>query len=88
MAPIIGYSNTRVNPTYSAESKGEYGQWLYTSVSRPAKVTGNGNNQPIENRNRQASFATLLKQAEQDNFKKSDVQLRPANRQVTIDILA
>lgn len=86
MAPIIGYSNTRINPTYSADNKGEYGQWLYAPVSRPAKVTPL--NQPIDNRNRQASFATLLKQAEQDNLLKSSVELRPTNRQTSIDILA
>ena len=86
MAPIIGYSNIRVNPTYSAESKKEYGLWLYAPVSRPAKATPL--NQPIDNRNRQASFATLLKQAEQDNTPKTTVELRPANRQTSIDILA
>lgn len=87
MAPIIGYSTTRVNPTYYADNKGEYGQWLYAPVSRPAKATPLS--QPIDNRNRQASFATLLKQAEQDNTtEKSTVELRPTNRQTSIDILA
>lgn len=86
MAPIIGYSNTRINPTYSAENKGEYGQWLYAPVSRPAKAPPL--NQPIDNRNRQASFATLLKQADQDNTPKPTIELRPTTRQTSIDILA
>lgn len=86
MAPIIGYSNTRVNPPYSAESKGEYAKWLYTPNFRPVKATPD--NQTQDNRNRQASFASLLKQAEQDNSTKSNVELRPNNRQTTIDILA
>lgn len=87
MAPIIGYSNTRVNPTSSTENKAEYGQWLYSSNFRAIKATANA--QPIDNRNRQASFATLLKQAEQDNApKSSNIELRPTNLQTSVDILA
>lgn len=86
MAPIIGYSNTRVNATVSSENKDEFGKWIYTPNFRAIRATANS--QPIENRNRQSSFATLLKQADQDNTPKSGVELRPANRPSIIDILA
>ncbi len=87
MAPIIGYSNTRVNAPVSSENKDEFGKWLHTPNFRAVKTAANVQN--VENRNRQASFASLLKQAEQENgIKSSNIELRPANRQSFIDILA
>lgn len=87
MTPTIGYSNTRVNSIDSSSEKDEFGKWIHTPNFKAIRSASNA--QDVNNRTRQMSFATLLKQADQDNGKAAQVELRPANRQFTnIDILA
>jgi hypothetical protein len=86
MAPIIGYSNIRVNSIDTTSEKDEFEKWMHGPNFRAIK---SATAQAVENRTtQQASFATILKQADQDNNKVEKVQLRPANRLNNIDILA
>lgn len=86
LPPISGYSNLRVNSVETTSEKDEFGQWLHTPNFRALKtVTA----QAVENKTAErTSFATLLKQAEQDNNQTEQVELRPTNRFSNIDILA
>ena len=86
MTPIIGYSSTRVNSIDSSQQKDEYGRWLTSSNFQRIKTIGQ--NQATDNRNRQGSFATLLKQAEQDNSPKNKIELKPNSLNLSVDILA
>lgn len=86
MTPFIGYSNIRVNSIETTSDKDEFGKWMHGPNFRAVKTS---TAQAVENRTTEkTSFATLLKQADQDNNKAETVQLRPANRLVNLDILA
>ncbi|HAJ90991.1 MAG TPA: hypothetical protein DCM27_08310 [Rhodospirillaceae bacterium] len=92
MASIIGYtnySNNRVNSIDTTSEKDEFGKWLHTPNFRAVKTA---TAQAVEGRNEKISFATLLKQADQDNQKAEKVELRPNNllgkNLSNIDILA
>ena len=87
MAPTIGYSNIRVNSIDSSTDKDEFGKWLHTPNFRTVKIA---TAQAVEGRVAQkTSFATLLKQADQDNTRPDKVELRPrTNLLGNIDIIA
>lgn len=87
MAPTIGYSNIRVNSIDSSTDKDEFGKWLHTPNFRTIKIA---TAQAVDGRIQQRpSFATLLKQADQDNVRTDKVELRPrANNIGNIDIIA
>lgn len=85
-SPIVGYSNMRVNSIDTTSEKDEFEKWMHGPNFRAVK---SATAQAVENRTTEKiSFATLLKQADQDNDKTEKVQLRPANRLNAIDILA
>lgn len=82
MAPIIGYSNTRINSIDSSKN-GEFDKWIYSSNFRAIKATSAA--QGTDNENRK-SFANFLKDAEKQE--RSTVVLKPANRANITDIIA
>lgn len=88
--PIIGYSNTRVNSIDTTSEKDEFGKWMHGPNFRAVKSS---TGQAVESKVvEKTSFATLLKQADQDNSKVEKVELHPVNRlslsNINIDILA
>lgn len=86
MATTIGYSDTRVNATNSSQNKDEFGKWLNSSNFQVVRATSKI--QRIDNTTRQQSFATLLKQAEQDNNNPKPAELRLGQHISHINILA
>ena len=102
MALIFGITETRVTPVTSSGNQSgkqdEFGKWVHVPYFR-AKNAATVNKAPINNQRVQtenssaAPFATLLRQAEQNNvpsnsLNKATVLLKPANRAGTIDIIA
>ncbi len=86
MTPFIGYSNIRVNSIDTTSEKDEFSKWMHGPNFRAVKSS---TAQSVENRaTEKTSFATLLKQSDQDNQVAGKVQLRPTNRLSNIDILA
>lgn len=86
MLPITGYSNIKVNSIDTTSEKDEFSKWLHTPNFRAIKTA---TAQAVEDKSTEkTSFATLLKQAEQDNSRGEQVELRPANRFTNLDILA
>jgi hypothetical protein len=82
MAPIIGYSNTRVNSIDTTAKNGEFDKWLYSSNFRAVKAASAS--QGTDNENRK-SFANFLKDAEKQD--RPSVVLKPANRPAIFDII-
>ena len=83
MTPTIGYSSSRINSIDSSQGD-EFGKWLHSSNFRAVKSAANA--QSVDNQGRR-SFASVLKQVEQDNHPKSaDVELRPVSRGGLLDI--
>lgn len=86
MAPIIGYSNMRVNSIDTTSDKDEFAKWMHGPNFKAIKTA---TAQAIESRTSEkpTSFAALLKQADQDNQKPQKVELRPANRLAPLGLL-
>lgn len=83
MTPIIGYSDTRINSIDSSQGD-EFGKWLHSSNFRAVRAGANA--QSVDNKDRR-SFASVLKQVEQDNRPKNpSVELRPTGRGGLIDL--
>ena len=84
MTPTIGYSSSRINSIDSSQGD-EFGKWLHSSNFKAVKSAANA--QSVDNQGRR-SFASVLKQVEQDNQRppSSEVELRPLNRGGLIDI--
>ena len=94
MIPIIGYSANRVKPVEDSPAD-DFGQWVHAHNFRAVKSAANsqstGNNTGNDTNNRQqVPFAVLLKQAEQDNSRPQQVELRPRANQFfgELDIIA
>ncbi len=82
MAPIVGYSNTRIN-SIDSSGNGEFDKWIYSSNFRAIKAASA--TQGTDNESRK-SFANFMKEAA--NQERSTVVLRPANRNHITDIIA
>lgn len=75
LPPISGYSNLRVNSIETTSEKDEFEQWMHRPNFRAVKtVTA----QAVGNKVAEATpFATLLKQADQDNNAVNKVECVP-----------
>lgn len=90
MLPIVGQTNTRVNPVETSD-KDEFGQWVHVHNFRAVKSAANaqttGNNTNSDTNNRQVPFAVLMKQADQDNRPQQKVELRPRNNNALFGLI-